>query len=133
MQVVLETPGERLGGAYRTDTDIDDAIHVGGDPTRGDTCFVPVQVHHEAAREHPPREVGIGEIEHDVPRGALGALQLGDLDGDHDDDDEEEDEEDEGDDDEDGDDDEGRKELTSRSSALTVDTTRPSMVPPSTA
>jgi len=54
-QVVLETSGELLGGAYSTNTDVDDAIHVGGGSSWGGTCFVQVQVHHEAAREHPPR------------------------------------------------------------------------------
>ena len=36
-------------------------------------------------------QVGVGEVEHDVPSGVLGAHQLGDLDPGHGDDDEEED------------------------------------------
>jgi hypothetical protein len=83
---------------------------------RGGARLVQVQVHHETAREHPPRQVGTREVEHDVPSDLLGAEELGDLDLDHDVD-------------EDG---EG-KEATSPSSAFTVDTTRPSTAPPSTA
>ena len=89
----------------------------------GSACLVQVQVHHEAAGEHPPRQVGIGEVEHDVPPGLVGADQLRNLDLDHDEDDDVDEEED-------GDDEE---ELTTPSSAFTVETARPSTVPFSTA
>ena len=65
----------------------------------------------------------VGEVENDVPSGVLGAHQFGDLDLGHGDDGEEED---------DGEDD-GGEEPISPSSALTVDATRPSMAPFSTA
>lgn len=79
----------------------------------GDACLVQVQVHHEATGEHPPRQIGVCEVEHPVPGGPLGAEQLGNLDLDHDDD--------------------AVEDVTASNSARTADTTRPSTTPPATA
>lgn len=67
LQVVLKAPRESFGRACRTNADVNDDVHVEGDPMGAHTCFMQMQVHHEAACEHPPRQVGVREVKHDVP------------------------------------------------------------------
>lgn len=73
LQMLLKAAGELLGSAYRTSTDVNDCINVGSSPIRRSARLVHVQMHHQATREYPPGQVGIGEVEYNVPSGLFGA------------------------------------------------------------